>query len=225
VTAARILIPLAAVALAVFATSRLMSAIDPGSVGHPTGLARDTVRGLLGDSDAGYLKIDPGKAGRALRREAEREGSGKPPAAARETVSFFSRSGMRRLKSLLEAAAGRGGRASFLRLTADQAQVTVARAGRSTGEHLVIERGPSVRFRTPSPIIAPGSFSPREIDAAAPHRIGLTLARRSDATVADIDYMVFSLDPIEHRGGWEIFLARTGTHLHADEHGRGLVRR
>jgi hypothetical protein len=218
----RLLVPLAAIAIAVFATSRLMVAIDPGEA-HPTGLTKKTIGDLQSElRNAGK----PGAAER-LRRELERgagagmrERDGTPRG---ETYSFYSPKGMRQLKSLMEAEGGRGGRVALFRIQSSQAQIQVGRGGRQGGAILVVDRGPSVRFRTPTPVLGAGGFSPAGLDPRAPGRIGRAIARQSEASPADVDYMVFFVNPIDHEGSWDAFLTRTATHFHADAHGRHVT--
>jgi hypothetical protein len=190
----RLLIPLAAIAIAVFATSRLMVAIDPGEA-HPTGLPHASAIG------------------------ADREGGTK---GSRETYSFYSPSGMRQLRKLILTEAGPEARVSLFRLQASQAQV-FTRAGRG-GKMLVIERGPRVRFSASTPTGVPGGFGVRDLDPRAPGRILAAIARLSDASAKDVDYMVYSVSPIDATGRWDAFLTRGATHFAADAHGRQVTR-
>jgi hypothetical protein len=190
----RLLIPLAAIAIAVFATSRLMVAIDPGEA-HPTGLPHASAIGT------------------------GREGGTK---GSRETYSFYSPSGMRQLRKLILTEAGTEARVSLFRLQASQAQV-FTRAGRG-GKMLVIERGPRVRFSASTPTGVPGGFGVRDLDPRAPGRILAAIARLSDASAKDVDYMVYSVSPVDGTGRWDAFLTRGATHFAADAHGRQVTR-
>jgi hypothetical protein len=199
----RFLIPLAAIALAVFATSRLMVAIDPGEA-HPTGITgvgSDTVDGK------------PRKAGGG-----DRGGSGR---GSHETHSFFSGAGMRDLQRLIRKEAGPEVRVSLFRLQSDQAQI-FARAG-SSGKMLVVERGPRVRFSATTPVATPGGFSLRALDPNAPRRIVTAIARLSHQPASRVDYMVFSTNPVEPEGRWDAFLSGGATHFAADAHGRDVT--
>jgi hypothetical protein len=196
----RLLIPLAAIAVAVFATSRLMVAIDPGEA-HPTGLSGDS-RKALGRGGGGG---DTGGGDKS-----------------RETHSFFSRAGVRDLQALVAKEAGPEARVSLFRLQASQAQVFTRTGG--GGKMLVIERGPKVRFSASTPAGVPGGFGIRSVDPSAPRRILAAITHLSNASAKDVDYMVYSLNPIDRTGGWDAFLTRTATHFHADAHGRHVTR-
>jgi hypothetical protein len=205
----RLAIPALAVALSVFGTSRLMAGIDP----IRASAAADKVR-TPGREPAAGGHGERAKGGDRGQRTTDRE-----------PRSFLSPPGMRQLRALLQSEAGRGGRVTLFRVQSDAAQVQVARGDRAGGTLLTIERGPSVRFRISTPVAAPGGFAPEELDAEAPQRIGTAIARLSDATLADVDYMVFLVSPIDRSGGWEAFLANADhTHFHADAHGRNVTR-
>jgi hypothetical protein len=200
----RLLIPLVAIAVAVFATSRLMVAIDPGEA-HPTGLPHDTAESLKDE----------------VRRAigSDRKGGGN---RSRETYSFYSPSGMRQLRRLIEREGGRDGRIPIFRIQSDQAQVQVAR-GRG-GKLLVIDRGPTVKFSTSTPVASPYGFRLSQLDVQAPRRILTAVARLSKASAKDVDYMVCTLNPIDGTVAWDAFLTVTATHFHADAHGRHVTR-
>jgi hypothetical protein len=202
----RLLIPLAAIVLAAFATTRLMVAIDPGEA-HPTGLPHDTAESLKDQ----VRKVTGGGGDHG-------DGGGRP---SRETHSFFSRAGVRDLERLIAKEAGPESRVSLFRLQSDQAQV-FTRAG-SGGKMLVIERGPKVKFSASTPVATPGGFSLRDLDPNAPGRILGGIARLSHASANDVDYMVFSTNPIDREGRWDAFLTGTATHFAADAHGRHVT--
>ena len=198
----RFLIPLLAVVLAAFGTSRVMESVDPGEPHAATA------------SDSGDGDGDHGD-GKSAGKDKERK---------RETHSFFSPSGMRDLADLLRREGGPEARISLFRIQAGDAQVFVKKSSESGGL-LVIERGPKVKFRTTSPVSPPGGFSLGKLDPRAPQRIGDAIARLSKATLADVDYMVFLINPITNEGSWETFLASGDhTHFHADAHGRHVTR-
>lgn len=203
----RVLLPLLAVVLAVFGTSHVMESVDPG----PLRASGFSGSGNNGDSGGGNKK--GGGKSKGDRKE-----------RSRESHSFFSPTGMRELVDLIRHEAGPEGRITLFRVQANQAQVFVKRSATSGGM-LVIDRGPNVKFSTTSPASPPGGFSPRKIDPRAPERIGDAIARMSDASLSDVDYMVFLINPVTGEGSWESFLA-TGdhTHFHADAHGRGVTR-
>jgi hypothetical protein len=196
----RALLPLAAIVLAVFATTRLMASIDPGEA-HPTGLG--VAADQLGTGDA--------KAGK--------RGGGGP---SRETHSFYSPSGMRQLRALIRREGGPNALVPLFRVTPDQAQVQLAKGG--GGRLLVIERGPKVKFSVSTPVAAPGGFRLRELDTGAPKRILAAVRRLSEASANDVDYMVFTVSPIDRTGGWDAFAARPPAHFHTDAHGRHVTR-
>jgi hypothetical protein len=200
----RLLIPLAAIAVAVFATSRVMVAVDPGEA-HPTGLPHDTAKSLK-DEVRGTLD-----------RGGDHTGGGR----SRETHSFYSRAGIRDLQALVAKEAGPEARVSLFRLQSSQAQVFTGSGG--GGKMLVIERGPKVRFSASTPTGIPGGFGVRDLDPAAPRRILAAIARLSKASANDVDYMVYTISPIDRTGGWDAFLTRTATHFHADAHGRHVT--
>jgi hypothetical protein len=202
----RFLVPLAAIAIAVYATSRLMVAIDPGEA-HPTGLSDETATGLKGEVRRALG--GGGKDGGGERR------------SGRKNHSFFSAAGMRELKGLIGKEAGRGGTIGLFRLQADEAQV-FTRTGHG-GRMLVVERGPRVRFRATTPIATPGGFALGALDPDAPRRIVAAIVRRTHGTERDIDYMVFSTSPIDRRGRWDAFLTGGATHFAADAHGRHVT--
>jgi hypothetical protein len=201
----RLLIPLAAIAIAVFATSRLMVAIDPGEA-HPTGLSGETANSLKEEV-----------------RRATGGGDGKEGGrSSRESHSFFSRAGMRDLQRLVTKEAGPEARVSLFRLQASEAQVFTRSGG--GGKMLVIERGPKVRFSASTPAGVPGGFGIRSVDPGAPRRILVAMARLSDASANEVDYMVYSVSPIDKEGRWDAFLKRGATHFAADAHGRHVTR-
>jgi hypothetical protein len=202
----RFLIPLAAIALAVFATSRLMVAIDPGE-SRPTGLSGETAESLKDE----VRRITGGEDG-GRRRDGDRG------QRSRETHSFFSRAGIRDLQRLVAEEAGPEARVSIFRIQASDATV-FARSGRG-GKMLVIERGPKVKFSASSPTGVPGGFGIRTVDPDAPRRILVAIARLANASANDVDYMVYSVSPIDGTGRWGAFLKGTGTHFAADAHGR-----
>jgi hypothetical protein len=193
----RALIPLVAVALAIFGTSRVMEGVDPG----PAKASGDS------SSSGGDRGSDHGDGGKR----------------SRETHSFFSPAGMRDLKELLAKEGGPEARISLFRVQENDAQVFLRKG--NGGGMLVLERGPKVKFRASSPAAVPGGFTLRQLDPRAPQRIGDAIARLSKASLADVDYMVFNTNPIDREGSWEVFLA-TGdhTHFHADAHGRNVTR-
>jgi hypothetical protein len=199
----RLLIPLAAIAIAVFATSRLMVAIDPGEA-HPTGIT------------GAYSDTVDGKPRKAGGDQKERERS------TLESHSFFSRAGMRDLQRLVIKEAGPEARVSLFRLQASEAQVFTRSGG--GGKMLVVERGPKVRFSASTPAGVPGGFGIRSVDPGAPTRILGAIARLSDASANDVDYMVYSVSPIDRTGRWDAFLKRGATHFAADAHGRHVTR-
>jgi hypothetical protein len=196
----RLLIPLVAIALAVFGTSRVMESIDPGKA---TADSKSSGGGGGGGDDQG-------------------DGDGKD-GGSRETHTFFSPAGMSDLKELIRKEGGPEARVGLFRIQASDAQVFL-RSGEG-GKMLVIERGPKVRFSGTSPAATLSGFTLRKLDDRAPRRIGNGIARLSHASLADVDYMVFLVNPITGEGGWEAFLS-TGdhTHFHADAHGRKVTR-
>ncbi|HKP89174.1 MAG TPA: hypothetical protein VJT75_04290 [Thermoleophilaceae bacterium] len=203
----RLLIPLAAIAVAIFATSRLMVAIDPGEA-HPTGLGGDTAK----SAEKAIRKATGGGDGNG-------DGGGK--GGSRESHSFFSRAGMRDLQRLVTEEAGPEARVSLFRIQASQAQV-FTRSG-SGGKMLVLERGPKVKFSASTPAGIPGGFGIRSVDTSAPSRILVAIARLSDASANDVDYMVYLVSPIDRTGRWDAFLKRGATHFAADAHGRHVT--
>jgi hypothetical protein len=198
----RVLIPLVAVVLAVFGTSRVMESVAPATP-HAASASDSDGGGGDGEGD--------GKGGHKKERK-------------RETHTFFSAAGMRDLIALIRKEGGPEGRVSLFRIQANDAQVFV-KSSSTEGGMLVIERGPKVRFKGTSPVAPPGGFSLGKLDVHAPQRIGDGIARLSNATLADVDYMVFLINPVTGDGGWETFLA-TGdhTHFHADADGRHVTR-
>jgi hypothetical protein len=195
----RIVVPVAAVALAVFATSHVMESVDPG----PPRASASSGSGGSGDGTNG-------------KGDREREKS-------HETHSFLSPAGMRDLAGLIRREAGPEGRISLFRVQSEQAQVFVKKG--SGGSLLVIERGPKVKFSGNSPAAPLGGFFLSALDPRAPQRIGDAIARVSSATIADVDYMVFLINPVTHEGSWEAFLTNGDhTHFHADAHGRHVTR-
>jgi hypothetical protein len=201
----RFLVPLAAIAIAVFATSRLMVAIDPGEA-HPTGLT------------GAYSDTADGKPAKAKHRE---HGAGKH--RSRETHSFYSAKGVRDLQRLIRQAAGPESRISLFRLQSDAAQVFTRAAGGSGGKMLVIERGPRVKFSASTAVATPGGFTLGALDPKAPARILAAIARLSHAPPSGVDYMVFSTNPIDREGRWDAFLTGGATHFAADAHGRRVT--
>jgi hypothetical protein len=204
----RFLIPLAAIAIAVFATSRLMVAIDPGE-SHPTGLSGETA-----ESFKDQVRRVTGGGGGDGDREKRGQGS-------RETHSFYSAAGVRDLQDLVTEEAGPEARVSLFRLAADQASV-FTRSGRG-GKMLVIERGPRLKFSASTPTGVPGGFGIRSLDPSAPGRVLTAIARLSGRSAKDVDYMVYSVSPIDGTGRWNAFLAGSGTHFAADAHGRHVT--
>jgi hypothetical protein len=203
----RVLLPLLAVALAVFGTSRLMESIDPGQV-RASGLSEQTLE-----------RLDRERKRRV--RQGERRGK-REKRRASELHSLLSPAGMRELKTLIRREAKRGD-VTLFRVTANDAQVHVARPT-GGGMLLVLERGPSVRFRTPTPVGIPGGFPLGDIDVYAPRRVGAGIARLSRATLADVDYMVYLVNPVTREGQWNAFLGDPAhTHFQADAHGRGVT--
>ena len=200
----RLLVPLAAIAVAVFGTSRLMVAIDPGEA-HPTGLPHDTAESLKGE----------------VRRAigGDRRGGGR---GSRETYSFYSPTGMRQLRKLIQAEGGYEGRIPIFRIQSDQAQVQVAR-GRH-GRVLVVDRGPSVKFSVSTSVAISNGFRLSQLDVQAPRRILTAIARASDASPKDVTYMVFSTNPIDRAGRWDAFVTESAMHFAADAHGRHVTR-
>ena len=203
----RFLLPLAAIAIAVFATSRLMVAIDPGEA-HPTGLSGETAKGFKDQVRRATGGGDDDDEGGDER--------------SRETHSFFSRAGVRDLQRLVIEEAGPEARVSIFRLQSREAQVFTKSGG--GGRMLVIERGPRVRFSASTPTAVPGGFGIRSVDPDAPARILTAIARLSDASAGDVDYMVYSVSPIDGTGRWDAFLTRGATHFAADAHGRHVTR-
>ena len=201
----RLLIPLAAIAIAVFATSRLMVAIDPGEA-HPTGLT-----GAYSDTADGKPRKEKG------------DDHGDRKKASHETHSFFSSSGVRELQRLIRKEAGPESRVSLFRLQSDAAQVFTRAAGGSGGKMLVIERGPRVKFSASTPVAAPGGFTLGALDPNAPGRILGAIAELSHAPASRVDYMVFSVNPIDREGRWDAFLTAGATHFAADAHGRHVT--
>jgi hypothetical protein len=202
----RFLLPLAAIALAVFATSRLMVAIDPGEA-HPT-----AITGAHSDnpSDSG------GKAGRkpgGRKRHRKQPGGGH---------SFYSPAGVRSLQRLIRKEAGPAAVVSLFRLQAEEAQI-FTRTGNG-GRMLVVERGPRVRFQATTPIGTPGGFDPSFLDVNAPRRILAAIARIAHVSERNVDYMVFSTNPVDRGGRWDAFLTGGATHFAADSHGRRVTR-
>ena len=203
----RFLIPLAAIAIAVFATSRLMVAIDPGEA-HPTGLT-----GAYSDTVDGK----PPKERGAGDRDRETK-------ASHETHSFFSSSGVRDLQQLIRKEAGAESRVSLFRLQSDAAQVFTRSAGGSSGgKMLVIERGPRVKFSSNTPGAAPGGFTLGTLDPRAPARILGAISELAHAPASRVDYMVFSVGLVDHQGRWDAFLKGDATHFAADAHGRHVT--
>jgi hypothetical protein len=200
----RALIPLAAVVLAVFGTSRVMESVDPGP--------------LRASSFS-----DSGGDGKGERRgDGDRKGETKE--RSRESHSFFSAAGMRELVDFIRSEGGAEVRVSLFRIQANQSQAFV-RSGSGGGGMMVIDRGPTMKFRAESPTAVPGGFTLGKLDPRAPARIGDAIARLSDATLADVDYMVFLLNPVTGEGGWDAFLTNgEHTHFHADAHGRHVQR-
>jgi hypothetical protein len=207
----RLLIPLAAIAIAVFATSRLMVAIDPGE-SHPTGLSGETAESFKDE----LRKVTGGGGGGGGGRS---EGGGGK--SSRESHSFFSGAGVRDLQRLVTAEAGPEARVSIFRLQASQAQVFTRSGG--GGKMLVIERGPKVKFSASTPTGVPGGFGIRSVDPSAPKRILVAIARLSSASANDVDYMVYSVSPIDETGRWDAFMTRGGTHFAADAHGHHVT--
>jgi hypothetical protein len=206
----RFVVPLAAIVLAVFGTSRLIEAIDPGA---------DRASGEGRSVAADERPPEPGSSD----RRGERKRGAKP--RRHRSSSFLAPTGMRQLKALLASEAGSGGRVTLFRVQADAAQVHVARRGGGGGGLLVIEKGPRVRFRASTPVAVPGGFSLSELDPYAPSRIGSAIARLSSASLADVDYMVFVSGLAGNPSSWEAFLANAEhTHFHADAHGRDVTR-
>jgi hypothetical protein len=202
----RFIVPLAAVVLAIFGTSRVMESIDSGPVGvsGSTGLSIGSGDSNGGDEDGGD---EDGGDGR-------QKGDGD----SRERRSFFTPSGMRALVDLLD---DQGERVTLFRLQADAAQVQMARRG-GGGAMVVVEPGPDIRFRTETPVAVPGGFEARELDPRAPQRIRSAIREHSRAP---IDYMVFLVNPVTRESGWEAFLANGDhTHFHADADGRNVTR-
>lgn len=199
----RLLIPLAAIAIAVFATSRLMVSIDPGEA-HPTGPT-----GAYSDTVDGKPRKAHGGGRKRKRR------------SSRETYSFFSPSGMRQLRRLILDKGGAEARLPIFRIASDQAQVQIAR-GRG-GRLLVIDRGPQVKFSTATPIASPFGVRVTQLDVNAPERILTAIARLSGAPAKDVDYMVFTLSPIDRTGSWDAFLVASARHFHADANGRHVT--
>jgi hypothetical protein len=200
----RALVPLLAVVLAVFGTSRVMESVDPGA--PRASASSDSDSGSGGGGDHGDRKKERG----------DHEKS-------HETHSFFSPAGMRDLAGLIRREAGPEGRVSLFRVQAHDAQVFVKKG--SGGSMLVIERGPKVKFSGSSPAAPLGGFSLSALDPRAPERIGDAIARLSSSTIADVDYMVFLINPVTHEGSWEAFLTNGDhTHFHADAHGRHVTR-
>ena len=198
----RVLIPLVAVVVAVFATSRVMESVDPGP--------------LRAQSTSGKGGGDHGDGGNGRGDHHERR--------SHETYSFFSPAGMRQLTGLLRREGGPEGQITLFRVQAGEAQVFLKKGGGSGGL-LVVERGAKVKFRTESPVSPPGGFGISKLDPRAPQRIGDAIARLSKASLADVDYMVFLINPIENVGSWEAFLSNADhTHFHADAHGRHVTR-
>ena len=194
----RALLPLAAIVLAVFATTRLMASIDPGEA-HPTGLG-------------------PARSDTADGKHRKRGGEGQRG----ETDSFYSPSGMHRLRSLIRREGGPEALVPLFRITPDQAQVQLAKGG--GGRLLVIERGPKVQYAVSTPVAAPGGFRLGQLDTGAPKRILAAVRRLSEASANDVDYMVFTVSPIDRTGGWDAFATRPPAHFHADAHGRHVTR-
>lgn len=205
----RFLIPLAAIAIAIFATTRLMVAIDPGEA-HPTGLGGDTAKSL----EEQVRKATGGGSG---DRKTSKHRS-------RETHSFYSAKGVRDLQRLIRQAAGPESRISLFRLQSDQAQVFTRAAGGSGGKMLVVERGPRVKFSATTPVATPGGFTIGTLDPNAPGRILAGIARLSHAPASRVDYMVFSTNPVDREGRWDAFLTGGATHFAADAHGRNVTR-
>jgi hypothetical protein len=200
----RFLIPLAAIAIAVFATSRLMVAIDPGEA-HPTGIT------------GAYSDTADGKPRRSNDGGKDHGGN----KSSRETHSFFSRTGMRELQDFVAKEAGPEARVSLFRIQADQAQV-FTRTGNG-GKMMVIERGPRVKFSASTPTGVPGGFGIRSVDPDAPRRIVAAIGGLSDASAKDVDYMVYTVSPIDGEGRWDAFLTKGATHFAADAHGRHVT--
>jgi hypothetical protein len=206
VTSARFLVPLAAIVLAVFGTSRLMESIDSGPVGVTGGTGLSVGGG--GDGSNGGGDGGDGEGG-----DRERGDGG-----SRERRSFFTPSGMRSLIDLLE---DQGERVTLFRVQENAAQVQMARRG-GGGAMVVVEPGPNVRFRAETPVAVPGGFEARDLDPRAPSRIRSAIRERSRSP---IDYMVFLVNPVTGEGAWDAFL-RNGdhTHFHADADGRNVTR-
>lgn len=207
----RFLIPLAAIAIAVFATSRLMVAIDPGEA-HPTGLSGETAESFKNE----LRKVTGGGGGGGSRG-----GDGDDGKGSRETHSFFSGAGVRDLQRLVTEEAGPEARVSIFRLQASQAQV-FTRSARG-GKMLVIERGPRIKFSASTPTGVPGGFGIRSVDPSAPRRILAAIPQLSNASANDVDYMVYSVSPIDGTGRWNAFLKRDATHFAADAHGNHVT--
>ena len=197
----RALVPLLAVVLAVFGTSRVMESVDPG-----------TPRASASSNSGGDGEGDDHGDRKGGKRE-----------RTKETHSFFSPAGMRDLADLIRREAGPEARVSLFRVQAHDAQVFVKKG--SGGSMLVIERGPKIKFSGSSPAAPLSGFFLSALDPRAPERIGDAIARLSSSTIADVDYMVFLDNPVTHEGSWEAFLTNGDhTHFHADAHGRHVIR-
>jgi hypothetical protein len=83
---------------------------------------------------------------------------------------------------------------------------------------------PRVKFRATTPVVTPGGFSLRTLDPDAPARIVAAIARLTHGSPRDVDYMVFSTNPIDRDGRWDAFLTGGATHFAADAHGRHVTR-
>ena len=134
--------------------------------------------------------------------------------------SLYAPANLRPALALLDDAVG-GGVVTTLKVEPGALIATVLDGG-GTGQLVQVGADGNVLVVEAA---APGDgFAVERIDPAVPGRIIVEAIGRAGAGIADVSYLVASLDVISGELGWNVYLtAGAPQHFSADEHGGGLT--